>query len=183
VRPAGGRAGRDGQRRGERRHRDERGGLRRPGRLVEAAQAEGELNVIALPPDWANYGEIIDTFAAKYDIEVNSAQPDASSQDEINAANQLRGTDRAGRVRPRPGRGSRQHRPLRALQGLDLGRHPRRTSRTPTAWVNDYGGYMSDRLRPRRSPRSPRLDDLRGRVPGKVALNGDPTAAGAAFAA
>ncbi len=63
--------------------------------LVEAAKEEGELNVIALPPDWANYGEIIDTFADKYDIKVNSAQPDAASQDEINAANQLKGTDRA----------------------------------------------------------------------------------------
>ena len=27
--------------------------------LVAAAQAEGELNVIALPPDWANYGEML----------------------------------------------------------------------------------------------------------------------------
>ena len=59
--------------------------------LIAAAQAEGELNVIALPPDWANYGAMIETFAEKYGIEVNSAQPDASSQDEINAANQLRG--------------------------------------------------------------------------------------------
>ena len=63
--------------------------------LIAAAQEEGELNVIALPPDWANYGKMIETFAEKYGIEVNSAQPDASSQDEINAANQLRGQDRA----------------------------------------------------------------------------------------
>ena len=63
--------------------------------LIAAAQAEGELNVIALPPDWANYGMMIETFAEKYGIKVNSAQPDASSQDEINAANQLRGQDRA----------------------------------------------------------------------------------------
>ena len=63
--------------------------------LIAAAQDEGELNVIALPPDWANYGEIIETFADKYDIKVNSAQPDAASQDEINAAQQLEGTDRA----------------------------------------------------------------------------------------
>ena len=27
--------------------------------LIEAAKAEGELNVIALPDDWANYGQII----------------------------------------------------------------------------------------------------------------------------
>ncbi len=63
--------------------------------LVEAAKAEGTLNVIALPPDWTNYAEVIDTFSKKYGIKVDSAQPDASSQDEINAAKQLSGTDRA----------------------------------------------------------------------------------------
>ena len=30
--------------------------------LVAAAKKEGTLNVIALPPDWANYGEIIKAF-------------------------------------------------------------------------------------------------------------------------
>ena len=44
--------------------------------LVKAAQKEGKLNVIALPPDWANYGAIIDAFSKKYDIEVQSDQPD-----------------------------------------------------------------------------------------------------------
>ena len=63
--------------------------------LIKAAQEEGTLNVIALPPTWANYGEIIDTFSKKYDIKVQSDQPDAASQDEINAADQLKGTDRA----------------------------------------------------------------------------------------
>ena len=63
--------------------------------LVKAAKAEGELNVIALPPDWANYKEIIDTFSKKYGIKVNSAQPDANSQDEINAANQQKGKSTA----------------------------------------------------------------------------------------
>src|SRR3954462_5235802 len=33
--------------------------------LVKAAQKEGELNVIALPPDWANYGEMLKTFGDK----------------------------------------------------------------------------------------------------------------------
>src|SRR5206468_1994894 len=63
--------------------------------LVTAAKKEGQLNVIALPPDWANYGEIINAFDQKYGIKVNSAQPDASSQDEINAANQLKGQGNA----------------------------------------------------------------------------------------
>ena len=47
--------------------------------LVEAAQDEGTLNVIALPPDWANYGNIIKAFEDKYDITVKSAQPDVAS--------------------------------------------------------------------------------------------------------
>ena len=63
--------------------------------LVKAAKGEGELNVIALPPDWANYGALIKAFSDKYGIKVNSAQPDASSQDEINAANQQKGRSSA----------------------------------------------------------------------------------------
>src|SRR5919205_766302 len=63
--------------------------------LVAAAKSEGELNTIALPPDWANYGEMMSTFQKKYGIKINNAQPDASSQDEINAAKQLKGQARA----------------------------------------------------------------------------------------
>ena len=69
--------------------------------LIDAAKKEGELNVIALPPDWANYGEVISAFEDKYDIKVSSDQPDAASQDEINAANDLKGTDRAPDEAPR----------------------------------------------------------------------------------
>ncbi|MBA2774813.1 MAG: ABC transporter substrate-binding protein, partial [Nocardioidaceae bacterium] len=43
--------------------------------LVTKAEEEGELNVIALPPDWANYGNVIAAFEEKYDITVNSDQP------------------------------------------------------------------------------------------------------------
>lgn len=53
--------------------------------LVEAAKAEGTLNVIALPRDWCNYGEVIDSFKAKYGLEVNELNPDAGSGDEIEA--------------------------------------------------------------------------------------------------
>src|SRR5438309_8398908 len=63
--------------------------------LIKAAQAEGTLNVIALPPDWANYGAIISAFTAKYGIPINSANPNGSSQDEVNAVVQLNGTTRA----------------------------------------------------------------------------------------
>lgn len=53
--------------------------------LVEAAQAEGMLSTIALPRDWCNYGEMIDTFKAKYGIEVNELDPNAGSGDELEA--------------------------------------------------------------------------------------------------
>ncbi len=53
--------------------------------LVKAAQAEGNLTVIALPHDWCNYGEAISAFSAKYNIKINELNPDGASGDEIEA--------------------------------------------------------------------------------------------------
>jgi putative spermidine/putrescine transport system substrate-binding protein len=53
--------------------------------LIAAAQAEGELTVIALPHDWCNYGEVIQVFKDKYGLTVNELNPDASSGDELEA--------------------------------------------------------------------------------------------------
>lgn len=53
--------------------------------LIAAAKAEGELNVITLPRDWCNYGEMMDNFSKKYGIKVNSLNPDGGSADEIQA--------------------------------------------------------------------------------------------------
>ena len=50
---------------------------------------------MALPANWANYGTIMKDFTAKYGIKINDANPDGSSQDEINAVNQLKGQSRA----------------------------------------------------------------------------------------
>jgi putative spermidine/putrescine transport system substrate-binding protein len=44
--------------------------------LVKAAQKEGQLTVIALPRNWLNYGEAIDTFARKYGINKGPQAPD-----------------------------------------------------------------------------------------------------------
>jgi len=151
--------------------------------LIEAAQEEGELNVIALPPDWANYGTIIETFSEKYDIKVNSAQPDAASQDEINAAKQLEGSDRAPDVFDL-GQSV-------ALANIDMyapyqvekfDEIPDEFKHPDGAWVNDYGGFMSVGYDSSKVPEITSLDDLLGpEFKGKVALNGDPTQAGAAF--
>jgi putative spermidine/putrescine transport system substrate-binding protein len=53
--------------------------------LLPAAQAEGSLTTIALPHDWANYGEIIETYKSKYSMQVNELNPDAGSSDELEA--------------------------------------------------------------------------------------------------
>src|SRR5262245_39679773 len=112
--------------------------------LIAAAQEEGELNVIALPPDWANYGKLIDTFAEKYGIEINSAQPDASSQDEINAANQLRGQERAPDVFDLGAnvalRNTDLFAPYKVATWDDI---PEALKAPDGLWVSDYGGYMS----------------------------------------
>lgn len=53
--------------------------------LLAAAQSEGSLTTIALPHDWANYGEIIETYKSKYNLQVNELNPDAGSADELEA--------------------------------------------------------------------------------------------------
>ncbi|MDO4241563.1 MAG: ABC transporter substrate-binding protein [Microbacteriaceae bacterium] len=64
--------------------------------LEAAAKKEGELNVIALPHDWSNYGQVIAAFKKKYpEIKVNEQNPDASSKDEIAAAKANKGSKNA----------------------------------------------------------------------------------------
>lgn len=53
--------------------------------LLSAAQEEGQLNVIALPHDWMNYGEIISAFSHKYKIYVKELDPLATSAAELRA--------------------------------------------------------------------------------------------------
>jgi putative spermidine/putrescine transport system substrate-binding protein len=151
--------------------------------LIAEAKKEGQLNVIALPPDWANYGEIIKTFGTKYGIKVNSAQPDASSQDEINAANQLKGQDKAPDVFDLGSAVATANVALFApYKSQNFDKVPAQLKDPNGAWVNDYGGYMSIGYDSAKVPAPATLADLlKPEYKGKVALNGDPTQAGAAF--
>jgi putative spermidine/putrescine transport system substrate-binding protein len=152
-------------------------------KLVTAAKKEGQLNVIALPPDWANYGEIIKAFNQKYGIKVNSAQPDASSQDEINAANQLKGQANAPDVfdlgSAVASANLAKFAPYKVSTWADI---PDALKDQDGVWVNDYGGYMSIGYDAGKVPAPASVTDLlKPEYKGKVALNGDPTQAGAAF--
>jgi putative spermidine/putrescine transport system substrate-binding protein len=63
--------------------------------LVKQARKEGHLNTIALPPDWANYGELMSTFQKKYGIKITNDNPDGSSAQENEAIRSLKGDSRA----------------------------------------------------------------------------------------
>jgi putative spermidine/putrescine transport system substrate-binding protein len=152
--------------------------------LVAAAKKEGELNVIALPPDWANYGAIIKAFGDKYGIKVTSAQPDASSQDEINAANQQKGKSTAPDVfdlgQSVALANVAMFAPYKVAKFDDV---PAQMKDPNGSWVNDYGGYISIGFDSAKVPPIAEVNDLlKPEYQGKVALNGDPTQAGAAFA-
>jgi putative spermidine/putrescine transport system substrate-binding protein len=151
--------------------------------LVAAAKKEGELNVIALPPDWANYGAIIKAFSDKYGIKVNSAQPDAASQDEINAANQQKGKSTAPDVFDLGQSVALANTSMFAPYKVATFDNIAAAYKDPNgAWVNDYGGYMSIGFDSAKVPPVTSVNDLlKSEYNGKVALNGDPTQAGAAF--
>src|SRR6185369_17225681 len=144
--------------------------------LVEAAKAEGELNVIALPPDWANYKEIIDTFSKKYGIKVNSAQPDANSQDEINAANQQKGKSSAPDVFDLGQAIALANTQLFApYKVATFDEIPTQFKDPDGTWVNDYGGYMSVGYDSSKVPDVTALNDLmKPEFNGKVVLRGAP---------
>jgi putative spermidine/putrescine transport system substrate-binding protein len=151
--------------------------------LIAAAKKEGELNVIALPPDWANYGAIIKAFSDKYGIAVNSAQPDANSQDEINTANQQKGKSTAPDVFDLGQSVALANTSIFAPYKVEKFGDVSESFKDPDGkWINDYGGYMSIGYDSSKVPEITGVNDLlKPEFKGKVALNGDPTQAGAAF--
>jgi len=153
--------------------------------LVAAAQAEGELNVIALPDNWANYGAIKALFEEKYGITVNSADPDISSAEEIAAADNLKGQDTAPDVFDLGTAVTLDSLDYFApYQVANWAEIPDANKESTGLWVNDYTGSMSIGYDSNSVPEPTSLDDLLGAdYKGAVALNGDPTQAGAAFAA
>ena len=154
--------------------------------LVKAAQAEGQLNVIALPPDWANYGEMLDAFKKKYGITITNANPNGSSQDELNAVTSQKGQDRApdvldlGTSFAQQAAAQNLLAPYQVATWKDI---PEDQKDPKGNWYNDYGGYISIGCNQTVVPNCPKTfaDLLKPEYAGKVALNGNPTQAAAAF--
>jgi len=154
--------------------------------LETAAKAEGALNVIALPRNWANYGAVLDLFAQKYpEITLTEASPDGSSAEEIQAADNLQGQDTAPDVFDLglavALSSTDRFAPYKVSTWSDI---PDALKEESGLYVGDYGGYMAVGYDPDAVPAPKKLSDLLGsEYKGKVSINGDPTQAGAAFAA
>ena len=155
--------------------------------LVAAAKKEGKLNTIALPPDWANYGEIMSTFQKKYGVKITNSNPNGSSSDENQAVRSLKGDPRAPDVLDV----SPQFAAEGANEGLYAKYFTTRFKRAPRAmkdgrgfWIGDYWGAISlgaNRNIVKNPPKTIK-DLLKPEYKNQVALNGDPLKSGSAIA-
>jgi len=156
--------------------------------LIAAAEKEGQLNVIALPSNWVNYGTIISDFEAEYGIKITDANPDGSSQDELNAVNQLKGQSDAPDVLDvgtSLGVEADQEGILAPYKVETWSDIPAAAKASDATWYADYGGYVAigyDSATVKTPPTS-FADLLKPIYKNEVAITGNPTLASAAFSA
>src|SRR5439155_8780748 len=150
-----------------------------PLKLIKAAKKEGHLNVIALPHDWANYGQMISSFKKKYGLGMTEDNPNGSSSQENQAIRSLKGDKRAPDVVDVG--------PSFAVAGADEGLYrpykvatyktiPASMKDARARWYGDYWGaisigYNANLVKP--APKSFK-DLLKPAYKNKVALNGNP---------
>jgi putative spermidine/putrescine transport system substrate-binding protein len=154
--------------------------------LIKAAKAEGQLNVITLPSNWANYGNIMKDFTAKYGIKINDANPEGSSQDEINAMEQEKGQSRApdvldmGTAFAVEADTKKLLSPYEVASWTDI---PASSKATDSTWYADYGGYVAIGYDPSKvkTPPTSFASLLNPAYKHQVAINNNPTEAAAAF--
>ena len=156
--------------------------------LVAAAKAEGQLNVIALPSSWANYGTIMRDFTEIYGIKITNANPEGSSQDELNAVKQLKGQSSAPDVVDvdSPSAAAGEHAgywaPYKVATWNDI---PSWAKLSNGGYYAAYGGYMAIGYERSLVPVAPTSFKslLTGPYKNQVAIDGDPTQTGSALAA
>jgi putative spermidine/putrescine transport system substrate-binding protein len=144
--------------------------------------ASGQLNVIALPHDWCNYGGVIDAFKAKYPgITVNELNPDAGSGDEIEAI-------KANKDNPGPqapdvidvgfafGASSKAEGLIQPYKVPTWDSIPDDAKDPDGYWYGDYYGVLSFLVNTDVQPDVPAdwADLLDPKYNGQVALSGDP---------
>jgi putative spermidine/putrescine transport system substrate-binding protein len=150
--------------------------------LIAAAKKEGTLNVIALPPTWANYGTIINDFEKTYGITVNSALPDGTSQQEVDAVKTENGTAKAPDVLDIGLAVALANTSLFAPYEVSTWSDIPTAQKDPSGlWYEDYGGYMAVGYSSKFGTITSLSQLLGPKFKNAVALNGNPTSANAAL--
>jgi putative spermidine/putrescine transport system substrate-binding protein len=150
--------------------------------LIAAAKKEGTLNVIALPPTWANYGTIISDFQKTYGITVNSTLPDGTSQQEVDAVKTENGTAKAPDVMDIGLAVALANTSLFAPYEVSTWSDIPAAQKDPNGlWYEDYGGYMAVGYSTKFGTITSLSQLLGPKFKGAVALNGNPTSANAAL--
>jgi putative spermidine/putrescine transport system substrate-binding protein len=154
--------------------------------LVAAANAEGRLNVITLPPSWANYGKIIEGFEKKYPkITITSQNPNGSSADEVAAIKSAGTSANAPDVvdigTAVLGENLDLFTPYKVANWADI---PDDSKDADGLWYYDYTGLMSIGYDSSKVSAPTSMEDLlKPEYKGKVAIKGDPTQANEAASA
>ncbi|OSM42579.1 iron-siderophore ABC transporter substrate-binding protein [Nesterenkonia sp. PF2B19] len=154
--------------------------------LIEDAQAEGTFNAMGLYEDWANYGELLEAFSEKYDIEIVNDTSTGSSQDLINAVVNRQGQDNSLDYLDTGMSFAQQAAADELLAGYtpqtidDIDEDLRSGDGT---WINHLGGTIAIGCDTSRVPDCPEdfSDLLDPKYAGQVALPSDPTASEGAF--
>lgn len=155
-------------------------------KLIEAANLEAELSTIALPDDWANYGEIKKAFLAKYPgiKTFNDLNPEGSSADEIGAIQANAGNK--GPQNPDVidvgflwGKNAKEAGLLQAYKVATWDTIPDALKDADGFWYGDYYGKMAFEVNVDMVTNVPEdwADLLKPEYAGLIALSGDPTAA------
>jgi len=157
------------------------GGAASMDQLVTAAKGEGTLSTIALPHDWLNYGETIDTFKTKYGLQVNELDPNAGSGDEVNAIKANK--DNKGPQAPDVidvgfsfGPSSKTDGLLQPYKVATWDTIPAEVKDADGYWYGDYYGVLSFAVNKDAVKNVPQdwADLLKPDYKGQVALAGDP---------
>jgi putative spermidine/putrescine transport system substrate-binding protein len=156
--------------------------------LVAAAEKEGHLNVITLPSNWANYGAIMKGFTAKYGIKITDANPEGSSAQELSAIKQLKGQSSAPDVVDVGGSFAvtgQQDGYWAPYEVATWDNIPAAAKEATGQYYADYGGYVAigyDTSKVKTPPTTFK-SLLTGPYKNQVAIDGNPTQTGSAFAA
>ncbi|HEY9645195.1 MAG TPA: extracellular solute-binding protein [Chroococcidiopsis sp.] len=157
--------------------------------IIEAAKAEGELSVIALPDDWANYKEMKASFLQKYPfIKLNDLNPDASSADELEAIRANQGNK--GPQNPdvidvgfQFGDEAKGENLLQPYKVETWDSIPDALKDADGYWYGDYYGVMTFEINTQVVKVLPQdwSDLLKPEYKGQIALSGDPRKSGQAI--